>query len=427
MAAYTARARAAAPAQKTLDPGVPVIPSAASGQPEMADLPRFGDGREAALELQPDEPVYCYCPTQLATDVAAFRSLFPGKTAYAVKTNSHPLILNGVARAGFDAFDVASPREFQLARGAAPDSDLFYMHPVKSVSAIRTALTDFGIRHLAIDHEDEAAKIFRVAREAGIDPGSLTLFVRLATKSKAVYDLSRKFGAAPGQAVELLRRVVRQGAQAGLCFHVGSQLLDTDAHEQALKAAQWVRGRAGVPLAALDIGGGYPAQYGHDPRRDTRPAPTLDVLLPEILNAVERTGFSDLPLIAEPGRAIVAHCLSVIVRVLLRKGQRIYINDGIWASLSDAWTGKLTLPVRLVTDTGARASRRKADSVLPFRVMGATCDSVDIMSRPFWLPENVKAGDWIEIGHIGAYSLSLRTDFNGLCPDRFVEVEKAFG
>ncbi|MEJ8572188.1 alanine racemase [Microbaculum marinum] len=386
----------------------------------------YPDAQTAALALRPDEPVYCFRPDQLAADAEAFRTAFPGRTAYAVKTNPHPLILGGVAGAGIDAFDVASREEFRLAREAAPRADLFYMHPVKPASSIRAGLAEYGIRHMAVDHENEVAKILREARAAGIDASELTLFVRLATKGHAVYELSRKFGAAPGHAVELLQRVARLGAQAGLCFHVGSQVLQPDAYEQALKTAQWIRSRAGVPLAALDIGGGYPARYGRDPKHDAFPVPSPGELLPSILRAVDLAGFSDIPLIAEPGRAIVARSLSVIVRVLLRKGQRLYINDGIWASLSDSWTGKLTLPVQLIAEPDRLRPKGDPDRIVPFRIMGATCDSVDILSRPFWLPETVKTGDWIEVGHIGAYSLSLRTDFNGLYPDTFITVAAPF-
>src|SRR5690606_11146572 len=146
----------------------------------------------------------------------------------------------------------------------------------------------------------------------------------------------------------------------------------------------------------------------------------------EVVREAYDWGFGDVPLTAEPGRVIVARAFSVIVRVLLRKGRRIYINDGIWASLSDSWTGKLTLPARLIRDSQRRAGRRRGSALAPFRVCGATCDSVDILSRPFYLPETVAAGDWIELGHIGAYSLALRTRFNGFYPDTFVEVTTPF-
>ena len=147
----------------------------------------------------------------------------------------------------------------------------------------------------------------------------------------------------------------------------------------------------------------------------------------EVVREAEAWGFGDMPLIAEPGRVIVARCLSLIVRVLLKKGRRrIYINDGIWASLSDSWTGKITLPARLLPDPARRRRSGKPNNVVPFKVCGATCDSVDILSRPFYLPETVDTGDWIEIGHIGAYSLALRTRFNGFYPDSFVEVTTPF-
>lgn len=390
-------------------------------------LRRFPTAEAAAAALRPDEPVYCFRPEILRKEAAEFRATFGGQTAYAVKTNPHALVLDEVTRAGIDTFDVASPAEFRMARAAAPNAALYYMHPVKSGSAIREALTAYRIRHFALDHENEAAKIMREARGAHIPADELTLFVRIATKGPAIYNLSRKFGAAPGHAADLLRRVGRLGARAGICFHVGSQVERADAYERALTTAQWVRQRAGVPLEALDIGGGFPARYDRAPESGAAGMPPTSTLLPRIATAISRSGFDDVALIAEPGRAIVARALSVIVRVMLRKGRRLYINDGIWGSLSDAWTGKITLPVRDIPDPergGPRAG--PAHGRVPFRVMGATCDSVDILSRPFWLPETVATGDWIEVGHIGAYSLPLRTDFNGFYPDTFVEVAEPF-
>ena len=128
------------------------------------------------------------------------------------------------------------------------------------------------------------------------------------------------------------QRIANIGFASALCFHVGSQIEDTDTYERALASAAWVRNRAGVPIAALDIGGGFPAAYGHDPRRKAAErCPSTPDLIAEIVREAEEWGLADLPLIAEPGRVIVARCFSLIVRVLLRKGRRIYINDGIWA------------------------------------------------------------------------------------------------
>ncbi len=390
-------------------------------------MERFETARDAAYALRPDVPVYCFRPRVLAEDARAFTAAFPGRTAYAVKTNGEPIVLETLTAAGIDCFDVASPGEFAAVRAVAPKAELLYMHPVKAQSDIRLALETYRIRVLALDHEDEVAKILRIVRGLDLDPEDITLFVRLAARGSAAYELSKKFGAAPAHAVELVQRIAHIGFKVGLCFHVGSQMEDAGTYERALATASWVRSRVDAPIAALDIGGGFPAAYGSDPRREQSAPPDTPALIREISDDIQEWGLGDLPLTAEPGRVIVARSLSVIVRVLLKKGRRIYINDGIWASLSDSWTGKITLPARLLPDPARRGKRSgNPERITPFRVCGATCDSVDILSRPFYLPESVDTGDWIEIGHIGAYSLALRTHFNGFYPDTFVEVTTPF-
>jgi ornithine decarboxylase len=389
-------------------------------------MERYETAVDAALDLRPDEPVYCFRPEVLRQDAQQFQKLFPGKTAYAVKTNGEPFVLKALAETGIDCFDVASPAEFAAVRAAAPTAEMLYMHPIKAQSDIRLALEQYRIRTLALDHEDEVAKILRIVRALDIDPGTITLFVRIATKGHAAYELSKKFGAAPGHAVELLQRIHRIGFKCGLCFHVGSQIEEPETYERALASADWIRSRADVPIVELDVGGGFPAEYGHDPRRKVRPMPSLEDLMGQLKKDIADWQFDDLPLVAEPGRVIVARSISLIVRVLLKKGRRLYINDGIWASLSDSWTGKITLPARFIPDPARRTRSGQADKIVPFKVCGATCDSVDILSRPFWLPETVDTGDWIEIGHIGAYSLSLRTHFNGFYPEKVIEVGTPF-
>ena len=389
-------------------------------------MQRFLDGTEAALALRPDQPVYCFRPHILAEDARWFQSLFPGQTAYAVKTNGEPMVIEALVAAGMNAFDVASPAEFEIVRRFSPDAEMLYMHPVKAQSDIRLALEKYKIRTMVVDHEDEIVKVLRVTRALDLDHTQITVFVRLQTKGHAAYELSKKFGAAPGHAVELLQRLHRIGFKTGICFHVGSQIQDADTYEKAIASAYWVRSRAGVPLVGLDVGGGFPADYGHDPKKSNSFTPSIDALMQNIDAAVKEYDFDDLPLVAEPGRVVVARAFSLIVRVLLRKGKRLYINDGIWASLSDSWTGKITLPARFIPDPNIRRRNGKADNIVPFKVCGATCDSVDILTRPFYLPETIDTGDWIEIGNIGAYSMSLRTRFNGFYPDTYVEVENAF-
>lgn len=389
-------------------------------------MQRFENAREAALALRPDAPVYCFRPEVLKADARAFMDMFPGKTAYAVKTNGELIVLKALVEAGVTMFDVASPGEFAAVREVSKEAEMIYMHPVKAQSDIRLALETYGIRVIAVDHEDEINKLNRVVRALDIDPGAITVFVRVQTKGSAAYELSKKFGAGPANAVELCERLNRNGYKVGLCFHVGSQIEDPDTYERALASVDWVRNRVSFDLAGLDVGGGFPAEYGHDPNSKKPVMPSIGQIMSRFRSDLQEYGFDEMPLVAEPGRVIVARCLSLIVRVLLRKGRRLYINDGIWASLSDSWTGKITLPARFIPDPAIRARNGDAASIVPFKVCGATCDSVDILSRPFWLPETIDTGDWIEIGHIGAYSLSLRTRFNGFYPDTFVEVTTPF-
>jgi len=389
-------------------------------------MQRFDNAREAALALRPDDPVYCFRPQVLTADARQFMGSFPGKTAYAVKTNGEPMVLKTLVEAGVKAFDVASPGEFAAVRAVSPDAEMLYMHPVKAQSHIRLALEEYGVRVIAIDHEDEITKLTRVVRALDIDPGAITVFVRVQTKGHAAYELSKKFGAGPANAVELAERLARTGYRVGLCFHVGSQIEEPDTYERALASADWVRNRLSFELAGLDVGGGFPAEYGRDPNRKAVEMPSLGQIMSRLSGDLREYGFADMPLVAEPGRVIVARCFSLIVRVLLRKGRRLYINDGIWASLSDSWTGKITLPARFIPDPAIRSRNGSEKTIVPFKVCGGTCDSVDILSRPFWLPETVDTGDWIEIGHIGAYSLSLRTRFNGFYPDTFVEIARPF-
>jgi ornithine decarboxylase len=115
----------------------------------------------------------------LAEDARAFMASFPGTTAYAVKTNGERLILETLVESGVRSFDVASPGEFEAVRAVSPDAELLYMHPVKAQSDIRLALEKFGVRVMALDHEDEVAKILRIVRALDLDPADITLFVRL--------------------------------------------------------------------------------------------------------------------------------------------------------------------------------------------------------------------------------------------------------
>ncbi|MFN8719240.1 MAG: type III PLP-dependent enzyme [Rhodospirillales bacterium] len=354
---------------------------------------------------QPAEPVHCLRPQVVERAAVAFRAAFPGETMYAVKCNPEPAVLRALWKGGIRAFDVASMGEIRLIRTMFPQAAMHFMHPVKPRAAIRAAYHEFGIRTFALDHPDELAKI----REETGGAGDLTLVVRIAVpKGGAAYDLSGKFGAAFRPAVDLLVAARAVAARVGVTFHVGSQCLDPQAYVRAIELASKVALRAGVRLDVLDVGGGFPVAYP-----DQVPPP-VDVFGRTIGEAVARWFPDGVELHAEPGRALVAGGASVVVQVDLVRDGMLFVNDGIYGALSDAGVPAFRFPVRLMRASEAAPA--------PFGLFGPTCDSADRMNGPFWLPADVREGDYVEIGQLGAYGGALRTAFNGFDRARMVEV-----
>jgi ornithine decarboxylase len=360
--------------------------------------------------LRPGNPVYCVKPAALRAAAARFLEGFPGRTLYAVKCNPLPVVLQTLYEAGIVHFDGASIPEIAAVRGLGHDASVYYMHPVKTRDAILTAYTVYGVRHFVVDHPDELEKVFYETNGAK----DLVILVRFATPGGvARYELSQKFGAQPSVAAQLLQQVERAGCSSGLAFHVGSQCLSPDAYRQGIHLAADIAGRAGVKIDYLDVGGGFPATYVNDV------PPPLEDFFAAIRRGIDETEIpEDCILMCEPGRALVASGLSLVVQVQLRKESAIYINDGIYHSLSETVTGGLSHPVRTIRAEGTLAEAKRN-----FRVYGPTCDSLDVLPQPYFLPEDIGEGDWIEIGQVGAYSNALVTRFNGFAPDTFVIVE----
>ena len=374
--------------------------------PDATELPAVAD--LVAVE-RPEEPMHCLRPATIAATARAFVAAFPGDTLYAVKCNPEPAVLRALWDGGVRHFDCASAREVSLVRTMFPDAHIAFMHPVKARGAIREAFFRHGVRDFVLDSASELQKILD---ETGA-PDSLNLIVRLALpKGKAVLDLSGKFGAAPDAAADLLRAARPHAARLGVSFHVGSQCLDPLAWRQAIALAGEVIRTAGVPVEVLDVGGGFPVAYP-----DIDPPP-LDAFFAEIETAFERLDLPGTRLWAEPGRALVAGGATVVVQVQMRRGEALYVNDGVYGSLSDAGALGFRFPARLIRPDGAPPSRALA----PFVFYGPTCDSADVMRGPFLLPEDVAEGDWIELGQLGAYGACLRTGFNGFDRARLVEV-----
>jgi ornithine decarboxylase len=191
--------------------------------------------------------------------------------------------------------------------------------------------------------------------------------------------------------------------ELGITFHVGSQTTTPDAYAMAFEEVKKLIVKAGVVVDAIDVGGGFPSRY-----TDSVPARLSDFI--EVIKA----GLEKMPvtehcrLICEPGRALVAEAESLIVKVDLRKGNELYINDGGYGALYDSAQLGFVFPVRLIRD-GLDAN----EPMQAFEFWGPTCDSIDHMKGPFLLPACVREGDYIEIGNIGAYGRALSTRFNG--------------
>ncbi|HUA77960.1 MAG TPA: type III PLP-dependent enzyme [Acetobacteraceae bacterium] len=364
---------------------------------------------------RPEEPVHCFRPDAALAAARGFVGAFCGKVLYAVKCNPEPAMLRALHAGGVDDFDCASITEIALVRQMFPEAAIHFMHPVKARGAIRSAWAQHGVRDFALDSADELAKILAEVRATDTE-GTLGLIVRLALpKGGAVLDLSGKFGAAAEEAVSLLRAARPHAARLGLSFHVGSQCLDPLAWRAALAEVAEVVRRADVAIEVIDVGGGFPVAYP-----GMEPAP-LGAYLAEIEAGFERLCLPEAELWAEPGRALAAGAGSVVVQVLHRRGEALYINDGVFGSLADAGTLGFRYPVRLIRPRGPAPSRRE----IGFSFFGPTCDSADAMCGPFFLPADAGEGDWIEIGQLGAYGACLRTGFNGFDRARLVAVRDA--
>ncbi len=388
--------RAVAPARREIPAPLPPLPSVDS----------------VVMSARPSEPLHCLRPAVLQRAAADFLRGFPGRVLYAVKCNPDPRVLRALWDGGVRHFDCASPNEVALVRQMFEDASIHYMHPVKSRTAIGEAATRHGVTDFAFDSDDELAKIIA---EAAPVRSRLGLMLRLAVSNKgSSFDLSGKFGAAADDAVVLLRRARPVAQRLGLTFHVGSQALDPAAYRHAMMLAMETIARAGVTVDVLDVGGGFPVAYA-----DVTPPPLTDYFR-EIAAAYRLSAAgASMQLWAEPGRALVAGGGSVVVQVQLRRGRDLYINDGVYGSLFDAGpTSQLRFPVRLIRDAAAPA----AAGCLPFRFFGPTCDSHDRMDGPFLLPADLREGDWIEVGQLGAYGACLRTAFNGFDRAHLVEV-----
>ena len=373
-------------------------------------MQKFKSVEELVNRLKPTEPVYCIRKKSIQLASKYFQNKFPGKVLYAVKTNPHPIVLKTIIESGIENFDVASIKEIEAIRKIKPNAKCSYMHTVKSRESIKEAYFKHKIKSFSLDTKDELIKIFESTNQAK----DLELFVRVAVSNEhAEIDLSKKFGAINSEATGLLRLTKQYAKKIGLSFHVGSQCMHPISYAKGISEIGNIIKKTKIVPDVINIGGGFPTIYP-----DLVPQ-SLDNYFDEITKNLKNLNLKKLPeIICEPGRAIVAESGSTIVRVNLRKKQKLYINDGTYGTLFDAGVPNIVYPSKLIAS--GRIISKKLTS---FDFYGPTCDSMDYMKGPFILPKNIKENDYIELGQLGAYGLTFRTQFNGYYSDSIYEVE----
>ncbi len=370
---------------------------------------KFKNVDELVNELKPDYPVYCIRPESIKKSTKFFKDNFPGRILYAVKTNPNEKVIKEIISNGIEDFDVASLNEIKLIKKIKPEANLYFMHTIKSKESISSAYFDYGVKNFALDHKDELGKILEATNLAK----DLNLYVRIAVSNEhAEIDLSRKFGALPSEALGLVRLCKEHSKKLGISFHVGSQCMHKISYSKGIREIGNIIKKTKITPDVINVGGGFPSLYP-----DLSPEP-LNNYLDEIKISLKNLKLPKLPqIICEPGRAIVAESGSTIVKIILRKKQNLYINDGTYGSLFDAGVPNFVLPTKMITN--GRIHSKKLTS---FKFFGPTCDSLDYMKGPFLLPNNIKEGDYIELGQLGAYGLTFRTKFNGFYSNEIFEL-----
>lgn len=363
-------------------------------------------------------PLFVVDHDELRKNYAAFKKHLPRVQAYyAVKANSDPAIVQTFYEAGA-SFDVASMAEFRLVHEnikslpAKQRQDfiwdkIIYANPIKDVETL--VELDPYKPLVTYDNQAEILKLKKHAPRAG-----LVLRIRVPNTG-AVVELSSKFGASSGEAVDLIQQAFDAGLTVeGLSFHVGSQSTNFSNYVQALQLAASIFEEAharGFPqVKILDIGGGFPAPYDKHVRPFRELARTINTELNRLFP-------KDMEILAEPGRFLVATAATAVAGVIgkaVRDGRQCYyINDGVYHTFSGVIFDHIQYHFR--------AFKRGATQVCA--VFGPTCDALDTISLAEELPD-LELGDFIYSQNVGAYTHASSTHFNGFPPAKVVHVNR---
>lgn len=348
----------------------------------------------------PDHPVLVFSPAALQGAARRFLRGFPGLVTFAVKSNPDEMVIENLVAAGLRGFDVASPWEIDLIRRLAPGAALHYHNPVRGRDEIAHAVKA-GVKSWSVDAASELEKLIEMVPAVGCE---ISVRFKLPVAG-AAYDFGAKFGASPEVAGALLRRVVEAGFTPSLTFHPGTQCTDPQAWEAYIRTAARIAGDAGVRLARLNVGGGFPSH------RHSAHAPALEEIFTLIGRvAAEAFGAAQPALVCEPGRGLVGDAFALITRVkALRDGVHVFLNDGVYGCLAEA---PLIGSVDRIEVFSSQGLARTA-APLGRHVFGPTCDSVDRIPGETMLPADLAEGDFVVFQGMGAYSTATNTRFNG--------------
>ena len=373
-------------------------------------MEKFKNVDKLVSQLKPSNPVYCIRGETLKKASKYFQKNFKGKILYAVKTNPNKFVLKTLYESGIKNFDIASIKEIKTIKEIAPEAKCHYMNTVKSRESIKEAYFNYGIRSFSLDTKDELIKILDSTNKAK----DLELYVRISVSNEhAEIDLSKKFGAVNTEAIGLLRLAKQHSRKIGLSFHVGSQCMHPISYVKGIDEINNIIKKTKIEPDYINVGGGFPSIYP-----DLIPQ-SLKKYFNEIEKSLSKLQLRKKPeVICEPGRALVAESGSTIVKVILRKKNKLYINDGTYGSLFDGGVPNLVFPSIMISN-----GRQISKKLTAFDFYGPTCDSMDYMKGPFVLPNNIKEGDYIELGQLGGYGLTFRTQFNGFYSDEIYELE----
>ncbi len=349
---------------------------------------------------QPENPLMVFAPTVLQATARRFIAGFPGLVTYAVKSNPDEMVIQNLIAAGVTGFDVASPHEIDLIGRLAPGAARHYHNPVRSRSEIAHAVKA-GIKAWSVDSASELAKLIEAVPPAGCE---ISPRFKLPVTG-AAYDFGAKFGATPDVAARLLADVAAAGYVPSLTFHPGTQCTDPHAWEAYIRTAAEIAATAGVRVARLNVGGGFPSH------RVNAIAPDLDAIF-ALIGAVTREAFGDTPpvLVCEPGRGMVADSFALITRVkAVRDDNHVFLNDGVYGGLMEMpMIGNIDR-IQVLSPEGLP----RTTEITPRVVFGPTCDSVDRLPGELALPADLAEGDYLLFHGAGAYSNATNTRFNG--------------